>query len=175
MLCPDCGHDNIEGLDDCEQCGQSLIGSQRIAIPSSDFERLVAMQAIGSLLPKPPVAMPETATTREAVTAMIDGGFGCIVIETDGKLAGIFTERDVLNKVHGDPSRLDRPVAEFMTAKPETVETDDTIGYTLQAMDSGGYRHMPVVDADGNTTGIVSVRDILRYVHQRSDELKSKA
>lgn len=170
MICPDCGHDNIQGLDACEVCGQSLVGSQRLAIPTSDFEELVALQEVRALEPKVPVALQETATVGEAIRTMIDGGFGCVVVNRNGKLAGIFTERDVLNKVGGDTSRLDTPLADVMTADPETVDPDDTVGYLLQAMDDGGYRHMPIVDDDGST-GIVSVRDVLGYVRRRFDEV----
>lgn len=172
MLCPDCGHDNIEGVDDCEQCGQSLVGSQRLGLPTSDFEQRVAMQQVQALVPNRPVALAETATVREAIRTMVDGHFGCVFVEREGRLVGIFTERDVLNRVAGDLAHLDRPLADFATADPESVASNDTIGYTLQAMDSGGYRHVPVVDEDGHATGIVSVRDVMQYVHRRFEELE---
>jgi CBS domain-containing protein len=89
---------------------------------------------------------------------------GCVMVQDAGKFVGIFTERDLLNKLLPDLSRLDRPVREFMTAEPETVTRTDSIGYCVQAMALGGYRHLPVVEPSGEPCGILSVRDLLRFL-----------
>ena len=60
-----------------------------------------------------------------------------------------------------------------MTSAPVTVSQDDSIAYALHAMDLGGYRHLPVVDEDGRPTGIISVRDILRFLCVRYAELRT--
>ena len=54
-------------------------------------------------------------------------------------------------------------VAEFMTARLETVRETDTLAFALHKMDSGGYRHLPVL-RDGQLTGMISVRDVLRHI-----------
>jgi CBS domain-containing protein len=83
-------------------------------------------------------------------------------------VVGIFSERDALNRLNAEFAELaGRPVAEFMTATPETVESDARIAFALHKMDVGGYRHLPVL-TKGKITGVISIRDILRYV---TDEL----
>ena len=56
-----------------------------------------------------------------------------------------------------------RPVRDFMTRSPETVEADARIAFAVHKMDVGGYRHLPVV-SEGRIKGVISVRDILRYI-----------
>jgi CBS domain-containing protein len=87
-----------------------------------------------------------------------------VIVEDGAELVGVFSERDVLNKVAGDPILLARPVAEFMTPHPTTVTKRDSIGYALQTMDLGGYRHLPIVNSSSIVIGILSVRDILRFL-----------
>lgn len=170
MLCPDCGHDNIDGVDVCEECGQSLSGFE----PGTEMEQAITRHSVSVLCPKSPVTAPPTISGRDAVMKMIQHKIGCLLIASDGGLEGIVTERDVLNKATPDVPALDRPVTEFMTRNPETVTSRDSIAFALHAMDLGGYRHMPVVDDKGRPTGIISIRDILRFLCVRFAELRSR-
>ena len=54
-------------------------------------------------------------------------------------------------------------VGNFMTPRPATVSLEDTLDFVLHRMDGGNYRHVPVV-ANGQPLGVVSVRDMLRYI-----------
>lgn len=56
-----------------------------------------------------------------------------------------------------------QPVGDFMTARPVTVGTSDTLNFVLHEMDGGGYRHVPVLDA-GKPISVISVRDMLRHI-----------
>ncbi|MFO1096185.1 MAG: CBS domain-containing protein [Planctomycetaceae bacterium] len=69
-----------------------------------------------------------------------------MLVTDGGNLVGIFTERDVLNRVLPAPGQLDRPLSEFMTATPETLRTADSIAFALHTMSVHGLRHLPVVD-----------------------------
>lgn len=160
MICPDCGHDNIEGDDICEQCGQPLIELD----PTCEFEASISRHSIRVLMPKPPITIPPTCTVRDAVKMMAQKKIGCLLVEDHETLLGVFTERDVLNRVTPDLAALDKPVRDYMTRSPETIRRQDSIAYALHAMDIGGYRHMPVVNDAGSPTGILSVRDILRFL-----------
>jgi CBS domain-containing protein len=171
MICPDCGHDNIDGEDLCAACGQPLVE----APVETDLERSITSHSISVLCPNPPVTIDAQTPVREAVRQMVERHIGCVLVEERGELAGIFTERDVLNRVSDDLGGLDRPVAEFMTRSPETIAKHDSIAFALQAMDLGGYRHMPIVDRTGRPTGIISVRDILRFLCVRFAQLRSAA
>jgi len=82
----------------------------------------------------------------------------------DEELVGIFTERDALFRINTDADELgDRPIANYMTPSPQTLEITDKIAFALHRMDVGGYRHIPVL-TDGRVSGVISVRDILRYI-----------
>jgi CBS domain-containing protein len=171
MLCPSCGHDNIAGADECEGCGSTLTEID----PSSEFEQSLARHSIDVLPTKPARAVAPHTSVREAVGLLVAEGIGCLLVEEGGKLVGVFTERDVLNRVSGDLDQTwDAHVNIFMTSAPVTVKKHDSIAYVLHAMDVGGYRHMPIVDDAGSVVGVISVRDILRYLCIKYGELRAE-
>jgi len=173
MLCPGCGFDNIEGMDNCEECGQPLV---TLDPSGGELEQAISRHAIRVLCPKPPLTIGPLEPVSTAIATMSEQNVGCLlVLDEQGDLVGIFTERDVLNRFSDDLSRLPDPVGEFMTPDPATVSQDDSIAYALHAMDLGGYRHLPVVDAEDRPTGIISVRDILKFLCVRFAELRSTA
>jgi CBS domain-containing protein len=106
---------------------------------------------------------PETPVS-EVLAAMAAKHIGCVLIEENANLLGVFSERDALNKVSLDQKNLSRPVGDFMTASPATATKSDSIGFVLQAMDLGGYRHLPIVNSANIAVGIISSRDILRFL-----------
>ena len=104
------------------------------------------------------------ATVGEVLRKMVDERIGCVMVLDKGKLAGIFSERDALMKLNTDAAKfLKRPISQFMTPDPVTLETNDKIAYALHKMNIGGYRHIPVIDR-GRPVGMVSVRDMLRHI-----------
>jgi CBS domain-containing protein len=103
--------------------------------------------------------LPESSSVRDAAVRMRDRQVGAVLITRDGRLEGIFTERDVLNRVvaagrHPDHTSL----ADVMTRNPDSVAPDDTALDALRRMCERGYRHLPLVD-EGRLVGIVSRRD----------------
>ena len=161
MICPDCGHDNIPGVDLCGQCGKPLVG---LGTSKSEVEEAVTRHPIGGIATKEPISVPGFTTVRAAIQQMADAQIGCLLVEDDGVLVGVFTERDVLNRILPNRSTLDGPVADYMTSAPETVDQDDSVAYALHLMSMGGYRHLPVADSTGRAAAIVSARDVLRYL-----------
>jgi CBS domain-containing protein len=113
---------------------------------------------------RPLVIVPITATVGNAVSAMNDKHVGCALIVRDGRLAGIFTERDVLQKVLGKAIPLEAPVERAMTPNPVTLPDSASIAYALRHMSQEGYRHVPLVDGTGRPIGVVAVRDIVSWV-----------
>jgi len=111
---------------------------------------------------EPIYVRPDTAV-REAATAMNDAHVGCVLVIESNRLVGIFTERDILKRVVGQFD-LDSPVGQLMTPNPETVGMDDGIAYALNKMHIGGYRHIPVLDRHGRPAGVVSMRDVVRFI-----------
>jgi CBS domain-containing protein len=120
---------------------------------------------VSLLQPRPPFTVRADAPVGDVIQLMLNRDIGAlIVVDEDGKLFGIFSERDLLLKVagiHEDYAQL--PVRQFMTPRPEAVSAGDTLAFVLHKMDVGGYRHLPVVQ-DGLPVGMLSVRDMLRHI-----------
>ncbi len=123
-----------------------------------------------TLLPnRPPLVFDESACVKDAMQAMQRRHYGCVVISEDGtprsRLIGIFTERDILLKVIDcgrNPVTI--PLRDVMTAEPETLTVDAKLAWALNMMSVGGYRHLPVTDAQGRPAFIISVRDIVEFL-----------
>ncbi|GAB4135063.1 MAG: hypothetical protein Tsb009_00880 [Planctomycetaceae bacterium] len=170
MICPDCGHDNISGVDTCGACGQPMVQFD----PSGcELEQSISRHSISVLNPKTPVTVNSSVSLREAVAQLVEHHIGALLIVENDVLVGIVTERDVLNHVSEDPAMLDKPVFDSMTRSPESVKPQDSIAYALHAMDLGGYRHLAIVDDTGRPTGIISIRDILRFLCVRFAEMRA--
>jgi CBS domain-containing protein len=112
----------------------------------------------------PPVVMEETASVKEVLRNMQEKRSGFALLCREGRLSGIFTERDVLNKVIGEQGVMDSPVSELMTPDPASVNENDPIRWAVLHMHKGGFRNVPVVDADGNVVSCVRHKDIVHYL-----------
>jgi CBS domain-containing protein len=163
MICPNCGHDNLPGSEECVSCLQDLTQLDR-PVAQDRVERSLMEDPVSVLRPRPPITILSTATIRDAMQTMLSRDIGALlVVDAAGKLVGIFSERDLLTKVAGLHDRFaDLPVERFMTPNPEAVTAEDTLAFALHKMDIGGYRHLPVL-TDDRPSGVISVRDMLRH------------
>lgn len=161
MLCPVCQHDNLEGLDSCENCGADLRTAD-IPQAESRFERVLISEHLSELKPRVPVAVSPTETASGAVKLMQDEEIGCVLVNEDDKLVGIFTERDALMKL-GGKSIEGVSVQDVMTGDPVVLREEDTLAVALHKMAIGGFRHIPIVEGD-RATGIISARDIFGHI-----------
>ncbi|MGD9763626.1 MAG: cyclic nucleotide-binding/CBS domain-containing protein [Candidatus Binatia bacterium] len=140
------------------------------------FGAVIAKRPIHSLTTlKDPICVAPSATVLRAVEVMNEGRVGCVLIVDGEKLVGIFTERDVLRKVVGlGRDAATTPVGEVMTPDPECLTLGDGIGYALNRMCDGGFRRIPLVDADGHPTGVVTMRNIVdAIVDQISNDVRN--
>jgi CBS domain-containing protein len=103
-------------------------------------------------------------TALEAARFMMEHNIGALPVMRDAKLVGIFSERDVMNRVvaAGRTPGTTR-VAEVMTSNPRTVDADETLEDCLFLMKEFNFRHVVVVSG-GDLRGLVSLRDILMKV-----------
>ena len=101
-------------------------------------------------------------SVRGACRLMAENNVGALVIVESGRIAGIFTERDVLTKVLAGRLDPDATALEtVMVADPQTIQADRPLAHALHMMADGGFRHVPVVDTQGVPLGMVSARDAL--------------
>jgi len=154
----------VPGSEACGQCSQDL---SHLDLPSAQdkVERAFMENPVRSLRPPKPVVVSLNATVADAVQTMIQHNMGAVLIlDPAGKLVGIFSERDLLMRVlAGDPPKTALPVRDFMTPNPECVSANDSINFAVHKMAASGYRHVPVLD-HGKPVGVISVRDIIRFV-----------
>ncbi|MEM6492252.1 MAG: CBS domain-containing protein [Pseudomonadota bacterium] len=112
------------------------------------------------------------ASVGEAVSFMAEKNIGCVAIVDDGRLVGLFTERDVLRRVASKKLDLDAtPIGNVMTPDPDTLSGEDRAGDALTLMTSKRYRHLPIV-TDGEIQAILSIRDLqMASIEALSDAL----
>ena len=167
IICPSCCHENIDGADICENCQQSLTGLKRPGHSQSPIGNAMLKDRIASLGPRQPIAVPSDTPVAKVLQTMHEKGVGSMLIADDGKLTGIFSERDAVMRLGSDFSSYgNRPISEFMTPSPGTPGMEDKIVLAVQKMALGGYRHIPIVSGD-KLVGVISIRDILRYTSEK--------
>lgn len=126
-------------------------------------------QSLGVLDPKEPYMVRGDIELQEAVAIMRDKKIGClVVVDSSRKMLGIFTERDLLTKGFGqDP---EKELSEFMTKNPTSASLMDPMAYALNLMSHGGFRHLPLIDQDGDVVGIISIKDIVDFIAGKMTE-----
>ena len=112
-------------------------------------------------------------TVLETVRVMVERNIGAVPVVHNGKLVGIFSERDLMRRVVAE-GRDPRStcMAEVMTDDPLTVNTQEDVQECMAVMRRHGFRHLPVCH-DGQLVGIVSLRDILLHdLDEKDDEVR---
>lgn len=133
-------------------------------LPAMDFQLDMETDTVieASSPTQPVVVAPET-TLREVLQQMREQNTGSVFVIRDGKLVGIYTERDAL-KLMANAGELDVPVYQVMIRDPITVQQNDKVADAVTRMSLGGYRRLPIVDENGQPTGAVKASGILRYM-----------
>ena len=117
-------------------------------------------------LMRPIVTIDINCSTNEAIDQLLARKIGAAPVVENDSLRGIFSERDVLNKILnkqvGDLDVIS--VEEFMIADPQTAQPEDSLNTAILYMARGGYRHVPIVDTENRPLGMVSIRDVISYL-----------
>jgi len=172
MNCPSCGHENIDGIDRCENC---LAPFRQLDIPSADaaegLARSVMEDNLGQLERDEPICVAPDTSALEVARLMKNSNSGCALVVDGKKLVGIFTEHDVLLRMTESPTNLslsnagDAPVKELMSPNPEILDEEDSVAEALKKMSLGRYRHIPFKKSDG-TYAVASIKSVLKYIAQ---------
>ena len=107
--------------------------------------------------------MTSSITVAEAVADMVHHHVGAVLVVDEGRLSGIFTERDVLQRVVGaglDPKSA--RVAEVMTKELVTLTPSSTVEQAMEIFTDRRCRHLPVLE-DGRIIGVISIGDVTRW------------
>jgi CBS domain-containing protein len=112
-------------------------------------------------------AVEASRTVLEAARYMMEHNVGAVPVLRNGDLAGIISERDIMNRVVAvgrTPGTT--AVSEVMTANPRAVPADESIEDCLFIMREFGFRHLPIVEGK-ELKGLISLRDVL--MHQATE------
>jgi len=108
-----------------------------------------------------------------AVRVLSEHRIGALVVRSDDEVVGILSERDVLNLVAGDPSKLaNTPVRDAMTSNVIVGVAEDDVDYVMSIMTNNRIRHLPIMD-DSTLIGMVSIGDVVNAV-RRSVEAENR-
>lgn len=164
MNCPSCGHENIDGTDRCDNC---LAPFRDLDVPRADsaegLARSVMEDNLGRLEHEEPITVVPETPALDVVRLMKRANSGCALVVDGGRLAGIFTEHDVLRKLTGENAKVSATVKELMSPNPETLHEKDSVAAALNKMSIGRYRHIPVQKTDGTYT-VASIKSVLKYI-----------
>lgn len=108
------------------------------------------------------IAVDSNATVDIAINKMVDRNIGAILVMDSGKLAGMFTERDVLKcwaSRGEDFSKV--PIRDVMTKDILIAEPDDDLNYAMTIMINKKIRHLPVIEK-GKIVSVISIRDMVK-------------
>lgn len=165
MICPNCAADNIEGVDICAECGTDLAGLDLPEAASGFAGRLLSAKLVDLSLTEAVVLAPGD-TVRAAIEQMREAATGCVLVQENGRLVGLFNERHLLSRVLRkglDPAKT--LLGEVMLRDPIKLAPDDPPAYAIHCMVSRKVRHLPVVSGE-TILGFISVRNILAFLHE---------
>ena len=126
--------------------------------------------SVQQLMVANPVMVPPAEKVQEVVRLMAALDIGAVLVGAEGKLEGIFTERDLLRHTAEAPAAWrQEPVAAWMTRDCSTVPPTASWEQARMQMDSLHIRHLPVVQG-GKVVGLVAARDLIARMNQQLDQ-----
>ena len=135
-----------------------------IAVASTEASRKARADSVSLMETDDYVCIEPGTPLFKAVQVMKQDEGGCaIVCAADRSVVGIFTERDLLNKIVGQDVDENSPVSDWMSPIVETLTPEATIGDAVTIMNDKGYRNIPLVK-DGKLVGSISVFDVISYL-----------
>ena len=132
----------------------------------SELKESLLDDTIHILDPDEPLCVSETVSVEETVAAMMAMRRAAVlIVDSEGRLSGICTERDVLTRVVArklDPAAA--LVGSVMTRDPDALSIRDRVAYAVNQMRVAGYRTIPLVDDDRRPVGVVTVTHIIKWM-----------
>ena len=170
IRCPSCGYDNLVGADTCDNCGADLAGHD-VPQATMTFHGQLLGEHLDELGAPPPITVTPDTPLDVAIARMHEAETDCVLVMTDDRLVGIFTDRDAVVKAAG--KRITSfHVRDFMTPDPVVLRHDDPIAVAIHKMAVGGFRHIPILE-DGRPTGVVTARDVFHHLASTMDRASS--
>lgn len=140
-----------------------------VQVDTAPLRDLLGETPIAALKPKKPITVNTATSLADAILLMNENRIGCLLVTAEnGRLAGIFTERDVLTRVAGQVANLNTArIADYMTPNPVTAQAQQPLSHALQLLSDHTFRHLPLVDAQERLEGIISFRDVVTFLESK--------
>jgi len=133
------------------------------------LEEALAEETVAAIQSRPYAEISPEKTVFAALQALAGLRVASLLVVDEGRLVGVFTERDVLERVATDIEDVrNLPVRLLMTENPVVVYETDPAGRALSAIATAGYRHVPVLNLDEEVVGVISLRRVLAFLDDRA-------
>lgn len=131
------------------------------------LQQALADEPVAAIKSTPYASVPPTTTVGEAIRQLASLHVACLLVEKDGQLVGVFSDRDVLDKVALNYNKIkDHPLSEVMSREPIFVYETDSSAAVLAVMAVSGYRHVPILNADKKIVGIASPQRVTEFLQR---------
>ena len=149
----------------CTQYIATLLNQSRRQLQVQFAQRAADQQSMSSplsaIITKEPISVGPGASIREVVETMVSGHIGSmVVVDTERRPIGIFTQSDALKRILLPGRTLDGPISEVMSARPHALSEHAHVYDAALAMAMHSVRHVLAVDGEGRLKGVVSERDL---------------
>lgn len=162
MICPVCHWENFAGEDVCDHCGADLANAD-IPQAAIDYQDRILGEHLDHLGITAPVLVDPNLPVADAISQMHTSGDDCLLVMEDGRLIGVFTDRDAVVKA-ADKRLGMYKVRDFMTKDPVVLRHDETLAVAIHKMAVGEFRHIPILDDNKQPMGVVAAADIFRHL-----------
>ena len=128
-------------------------------------KELIEGHRVADLGPLPAPRLEPSATAHEAIQFLRRGRRGAVVVVEGMRPVGVFTERDVLNRMpENAASRKQSALADIMSRPPATVQRQASLAEAVEQMVRLQHRHLVVVDRQGELKGLLTSNDVIQFV-----------
>ena len=167
MICPNCRSENIEGADECSNCGAPLYGLDLPETGRKYRTMPILEEPLSKLVQREIVRVRTDDPVALAVRRMQSNESSAVLVMDGERLAGIITSWDIVQKVAGQREDLNAVTcAQIMTPDPILFHNDDSIVLAINKMSSGEFRHIPIVRSD-RPINVIDVSDVFRFITPR--------
>jgi CBS domain-containing protein len=133
------------------------------------LQQSLCEKTVGQMHIRPFASVTADTSVSTAMEKLVGDQIACLLVEDSGKLVGVFSDRDVLDKVALEYDEVkDKPVSEVMTREPVYVYESDSAAAVLNVMAISGYRHVPVVNLDETLVGILSPNRMTQFLRENT-------
>jgi len=127
------------------------------------FQLSLSTESVTAAYPDEPLLVAPDAALSEVLQLLRAQNTGQVLVCEEGRLVGIFTERDAL-RLMASQGNLDQPVSQVMSRDPVSLHADANVGEAIKRMSQGHYRQLPILGPNGTPTGLATVYGIVHYL-----------